>query len=137
MDQYVSAIIIAVITGIFGIITILIQNRQKKDVEKIDRSAAELKKEKKLKNDLEKAKNDLEATLHHIMILILDTNIEILKHTSSMDNISIDNTIYEAEQLKQQFNLVLNQIRSINHDYEILLEIRQELQSSSGENRRS
>lgn len=135
MDQGLSAVIIAVITGVFGIITLLIQRKQTKDVAKIDHQAAALKKEKKLKNDLAKSREALEATIHQIMILILDTNLDIMKHMEVSDNSSIDDTIFEAEQLKAQFNLILRQISDINHQYDTLLEITQELNSSSDDRR--
>ena len=136
MDQGLSAVIIAIITGVFGVITLLIQRKQTKDISKIDQQANIIKKEKKLKNELAKSKENLEATIHQIMILILDTNLDIMKMNHSTEESSINDMIYEAEKLKDQFNLILGEIKEINHKYDTLLELTQDLNSSS-DNRHS
>jgi H+/gluconate symporter-like permease len=136
MDQGLSAVIIAIITGVFGVITLLIQRKQTKDISKIDQQANIIKKEKKLKNELAKSKENLEATIHQIMILILDTNLDIMKMNHSTEESSINDMIYEAEKLKNQFNLILGEIKEINHKYDTLLELTQDLNSSS-DNRQS
>lgn len=136
MDQGLSAVIIAIITGVFGVITLLIQRKQTKDISKIDQQANIIKKEKKLKNELAKSKENLEATMHQIMILILDTNLDIMKMNHSTEESSINDMIYEAEKLKDQFNLILGEIKEINHKYDTLLELTQDLNSSS-DNRHS
>lgn len=136
MDQGLSAVVIAIITGVFGVITLLIQRKQTKDISKIDQQANIIKKEKKLKNELAKSKENLEATMHQIMILILDTNLDIMKMNHSTEESSINDMIYEAEKLKDQFNLILGEIKEINHKYDTLLELTQDLNSSS-DNRHS
>lgn len=136
MDQALSAVIIAVITGIFSVITLLIQRKQTKDISKIDHQANALKKEKKLKAEMSKAKEDLNSTINQIMILILDSNLDIMKQLNVADNQSISQNIFEAEQLKQQYNMILAQIKDINNKYQTLLELTQDLNSSS-EDRRS
>ena len=136
MDQGLSAVVIAIITGVFGVITLLIQRKQTKDISKIDQQANIIKKEKKLKNELAKSKENLEATIHQIMILILDTNLDIMKMNHSTEESSINDMIYEAEKLKNQFNLILGEIKEINHKYDTLLELTQDLNSSS-DNRQS
>ena len=49
MDQYLSTVIVAVITGIFSIITLIIQKRQDKVINKIDEQTMFIEKERKLK----------------------------------------------------------------------------------------
>ena len=136
MDQALSAVIIAVITGVFSIITLLIQRKQTNDINKIDHQANAIKKEKKLKSELSKCKEDLNSTINQIMILILDSNLDIMKQINVSDTQTINQNIYEAEQLKQQYNLILSQIKDLNQKYDTLLELTQDLNSSS-DNRRS
>ena len=136
MDQALSAVIIAVITGVFSVITLLIQRKQTKDINKIDHQANAIKKEKKLKAEMTKAKEDLSYTINQIMILILDSNLDIMKQTNTANDQSINQSIYDAEQLKQQYANILNRIKDIDNKYETLLELTQDLNSSS-ENRRS
>ena len=136
MDQYLSAIIIAIISGIFAVVLKKKKKRQTKQIQNIDKKAAGLAKEKKLKSDLEKSRNELEMTIHQIMLFILDTTMDIMKLTYENGNIDIRDTISQADQLKAQYQIIMNQIKSINHDYEILLDLTQELESSSSSNDR-
>ena len=52
MDQYLSAVIVAVISGVFSTIAIIIQRNQNKIVSKIDERSKVLEKEKKLKQQI-------------------------------------------------------------------------------------
>jgi hypothetical protein len=54
MDQYLSTVIIALITGVFSVITLIIQKKQDHIVSKIDEQTSFIEKEKALKQKLEK-----------------------------------------------------------------------------------
>ena len=54
MDQYLSTVIIAIITGVFSVITLLIQKKQDKVISKIDEQTLFIEREKALKQKLTK-----------------------------------------------------------------------------------
>ena len=95
MDQYLSTVIIAVITGIFSIITLLIQRKQDKVINKIDKQAIFIEREKSLKQKMRQKEKEREMIIHEIMILILDTNLSILKNSSSAAQ--LDNSIFDKK----------------------------------------
>ena len=135
MDQAIAGVVIAIVTGIFSVITLLIQRKQNKDIVKIDRKANAIQKEKRLKSDLAKAREELEITVDQIMILILDTNLAIMKTTA--EDKMISEVIFEAEQLKNQYEIIMNQIKEINKEYKMLINITNELESSSSSSKNS
>jgi len=49
VDQYLSTVIIAIITGVFSVITLLIQKKQDKVISKIDEQTLFIEREKALK----------------------------------------------------------------------------------------
>jgi len=57
MNEWTSAVIIALITSVFSVITLIIQKRQDKVINKIDEQSTFIEKEKKLKQKLSKKKN--------------------------------------------------------------------------------
>ena len=126
MDQYLSTVIIALITGIFSIITLLIQSKQEKVVNKINEQATFLEKEKILKQGLHNKESEQDKLMDEIMLLILDTNLSILHNTTTEDqSLEVINDRYN--ELKARFNEITEDIQKINKEYEMLLDISKEL----------
>lgn len=126
MDQYLSTVIIALITGIFSIITLLIQSKQEKVVNKINEQATFLEKEKILKQGLHNKESEQDKLMDEIMLLILDTNLSILHNTTTEDqSLEVINDKYN--ELKARFNEITEDIQKINKEYEMLLDISKEL----------
>lgn len=126
MDQYLSTVIIALITGIFSIITLLIQSKQEKVVNKINEQATFLEKEKILKQGLHNKESEQDRLMDEIMLLILDTNLSILHNTTTEDqSLEVINDRYN--ELKARFNEITEDIQKINKEYEMLLDISKEL----------
>ena len=59
MDQYLSTVIIAIITGVFSVITLIIQKKQDRVINKIDEQTMFIEKEKALKQKLTKKEKGL------------------------------------------------------------------------------
>jgi lipopolysaccharide export LptBFGC system permease protein LptF len=124
MDQYISAVIIAAMTGIFSIITIVIQKRQDKIINKIDEQTMFIEKEKGLKQRLIQREKERESIIQEIMILILDTNLHILKNTQIAGATVVDDTVFErSENLKHRFSEVSTSIKEITKEYEMVLDM--------------
>ena len=64
MDQYLSTVIISIITGIFSLITLLIQKKQDKVISKIDNQTVFIEREKMLKQKLLKKQADISQLLN-------------------------------------------------------------------------
>lgn len=124
MDQYLSAVIIAGMTGIFSIITLIIQKKQDRIVNKIDEQTMFIEKEKGLKQKLVKQEKERERIIQQIMILILDTNLHILKGNQSAGSIIIDPTVFEkSENLKDSYTKVTDSIKELSKEYEMVIDM--------------
>ena len=78
MDDNLSTVIIAIITGLFSTVSILIKNRQEKVITKIDEQNQIIEKEKLIKEHLEQCDKECRDIVQDIIILILDTNLSLL-----------------------------------------------------------
>lgn len=133
MDQYLSEVIIAVITGIFSVVTILIRRNQNNIIDKIDSQALFIEKEKMLKQKLAKKYSEQESIINQILLLTLETNLSILKNTTNTDASDLDDSVYEKSQkLKNDFNKISSDIIEITKEYEMILNLSNDLHQKSG-----
>lgn len=130
MDQYLSTVVIALITGVFSIITLVIQKKQDKVINKIDEQTLFIEKEKALRQKLTQKEKDRESIIHEIMILILDTNLYILKNSQINNEGSIlnDDVFKTSDDLKEKFAKVSDDIETIAKEYEMVLNMTAEFQ---------
>lgn len=128
MDQYLSTVIITLITGIFSIITLIIQKKQDDVINKIDSQTSFIEKEKSLKQKLTKKRAEQEDLIHHILLLILDTNLHILRNTMIAGAIVPDESVFQkSEEMKNQFKELNQEIQDISKEYDMLLELAHDL----------
>ena len=124
VDQYLSTVIIAAMTGVFSVITLILQKRQDKIINKIDEQTMFIKKEKGLKQKLVQREKERESIIQEIMILILDTNLHILKNTQIAGATIVDpNVLERSEVLKTKFSDTSNAIKEITKEYEMVLDM--------------
>lgn len=129
MDQYLSTVIIAVITGVFSVITLLIQKKQDKIITKIDEQTTFIEREKILKQKLTQKEKEREALIYQIQILILDTNLYILKNTNTGGvNVPSDEVLKMSEDIKAKFNALNAEITDIRKEYQMVLDLTNEFQ---------
>lgn len=129
MNEYLSTIIIALITGVFSIITVIIQKKQDKVISKIDEQSSFIDREKELKKKLIKKEKEREALIQEIMMLILDTNITILKNTNGDNGASAMKKFIEAsDALKTKFDQLSESIEEINKEYSLVLDLTNQMQ---------
>lgn len=129
MDQYLSTVIIALITGIFSIITIFIQKKQDKVINKIDEQTLFIEREKGLRQKLAQKEKDRENIIHDIMILILDTNLYILKNSNMNGATELNQEVFKSsEELKLKYNTLNDDIDDIEKEYEVVAIMTEEFQ---------
>lgn len=129
MDQYLSTIIVAVITVIGSVITVIIQKRQDKVIKRIDEQTLFIEKEKDIKQRLHQKEKERDGIIHEIMILILDTNLKILRNTQVDGAMLIDGDVFAlCDTLKEKFDDVSQTIEELNKEYAVVLDMTSELQ---------
>lgn len=125
MDQYLSTVIIAVITGVFSVITLILQKKQDKVINKIDEQTMFIEKEKNLKQKITQKEKECENIIHEIMLLILETNMAILKNTQ--DPSIIDQEVFDnSEKLKNRFAEITKDIQELTKEYSIIMDVSNE-----------
>lgn len=129
MDPNLSTIIVTIITGVFTVITLIIQKRQDKMIKKIDEQTLFIEKEKGLKQELTEKKEERRLITHEMMILILDTNLSILNIYTQNNDINIDNNVFEkSKELKKKYETKTEEIEDITKEYEIILDMTSQFQ---------
>lgn len=129
MDPNLSTVIIALITGVFSIITLLIQHQQNKVINKIDEQTNFLEKEKVLKQKLIQTEKEKDEIVQDIMTLILDSNLII------MDSIPEDCKTEKYREVKERcinaetrLGEVREALDNISREYDIVLSVSEEFQ---------
>lgn len=131
MDQYFTEILVCIITGAFTILSLYVQKKQDKVVEKIDKKTMFMEKEKLLQNKISTLSKQRESIIHNMMILIMDTNLELMKAIETSNNTTIaasDEVYRKAKKLKEEFDKNTSDINAINKEYEIVVEMAAEAQ---------
>lgn len=129
MDQYLSTVIVALITGVFSIITLLISRRQDKVISKIDEQTSFLENEKNLKSQLVSKEKERDLLMHKVLILVLETNMRILRNTEIAEGSSPENDMYEeSESLKKKFETLGDEIEELSHQYDLVLKMTSQFQ---------
>lgn len=132
MDQYLSAVIIAAITGVFSIITLIIQKKQESVINKIDEQTVFIEKEKVLKQKISNKEIEKEEMMNQIMILILDTNLHILRNTRIAGATIPNDEVFElSEDLKNKFNRLTEEMQELDKEYNMLLDLTKDFQQSN------
>lgn len=129
MDQYLSTVIIAIITGVFSTITLIIQKKQDKVINKIDEQTSFIEKEKDLKQRLSQKQKERDSIIHDMMILILDTNLDILKNSQLCEEVLTDDDVFaKSEILKKRFIDLTESIEDLNKEYDMVLDMTSQFQ---------
>lgn len=141
MDDNLSTVIIAIITGLFSTVSILIKNRQEKVITKIDEQNQIIEKEKLVKDHLDQLDKECRDIVQDIIVLILDTNLNLLsKHGDFSDAKDLE-LKSRSEEYKRRLNDVRNSINDLGKEYEMILNVsnlyREELKKIQGRTKKS
>lgn len=129
--EYMASIIITLITATAGIVTVVIQKKQDKVINKIDKKATFLEKEKGLKQKITEKEKESQNILYEIMLLILDTNLTILQNTTIDGEamVSKDNeVVIKSQELKKRLDENQREMAHLNEEYQLVLDMISEYQ---------
>lgn len=131
MNQYIAEVIVCIITGAFTILSLVIQKKQDKVVDKIDKKIMFSEKERSLRQQLTNLSKERESIIHDMMILIMDTNLELLRAIELTSEVTLvgtasSNVYNQARLLKEKFEKTNDQIEAINKEYNLVVEMSRE-----------
>ena len=120
MDESLSAVIIALITGLFSTVSLLIKTRQEKVITKIDKQNEFIEKEKNLKQHLDQCEKERLMIMKDIIMLILDTNLRLLEKHNGTDDTDV--TLFKRSKIyKEQLEENAKAMKEFGKEYEMLL----------------
>lgn len=129
MDPNISTIIIAIITGIFGVITLVLQKKQDKTIARIDEQTMIIEKERALRQKIDLKKKELEQVSYNMIVLILDTNLTVFKNTiSGSEEVMYEDVCKASESLRNKFNQLQSEIKELEDKYAVVLSISEQYQ---------
>ena len=132
MDQYIAEIVICIITGTFTILSLVLQKKQDKIVEKIDKKTMFIEKEKLLQQKLVDLSKERESIIHSMICLIMGINLDVVQAIEIAGVLKLDyetNDVYElAADLKRRFEKTNQEIAEITREYELVTEMAIEAQ---------
>lgn len=123
MSPELATVIVSVIGLIGTIVTALISKRQKAIKATVDKQNIFINKEKGIRQKLNQKQKEKEDTIHEVMIMILDTNIAILRNNQDNDNLENSEIYQKSEKLKKRFADISDSMDDIYKEYEIVLEM--------------
>lgn len=123
MSPELATVIVSVIGLIGTIVTALISKRQKAIKATVDKQNIFINKEKGIRQKLNQKQKEKEDTIHEVMIMILDTNIAILRNNQDNDNLENNEIYQKSEKLKKRFADISDSMDDIYKEYEIVLEM--------------
>ena len=130
MDQYLSGIIVTVLTGIFSVITLLINKDTHKITDKIDEQHNIFDREAEVKAKINEKEKEREMCINNTMMLLLDTNIKILKNEEWAGRFNIGDDVFKQfTQLHERFDLLTEELDDLNKEYAIVIEMTSEFKN--------
>ena len=121
MDPNVATIIVAVFTGIFSVITLLIQKDQRKLLNKIDEQTVFMEKEKAIKQRISELNRQRDIYIQEMTLLKLDAILRVVLSDPCAAQANIDDIISKTSEIESKYIEVIEDIVDANKEYEIII----------------
>ena len=129
MDENLSTVIVAAMTGIFSIITLLIRKKDSGVIDKINQQQSFFEREKKLKQELDTKEKILKKIFQDLDLLLVDTNIELVKLHNEVDSETLNKLHQQHVEIKNKIINITNEIDDITKEYQIVILMTEELRA--------
>lgn len=122
MSPEIATVIVALI-GLMGtLITTVMTKHQKAIKETVEKQNIFIEKEKGIRQKLNEKQKEKEDIIHEVMILILDTNMAILRNTQGAEGVD-EEVFRKSMELENKFMEISNALDDIYREYELILEM--------------
>lgn len=122
MSPEIATVLVALI-GLMGtLITTVMTKHQKAIKETVEKQNIFIEKEKGIRQKLNEKQKEKEDIIHEVMILILETNMAILRNTQGAEG--VDEEVFKRSvELENKFMEISNALDDIYREYELILEM--------------
>lgn len=135
MDPNIATIIVAVFTGIFSVITLLIQKDQRKLLSKIDEQTVFMEKEKAIKQRISELNRQRDIYIQEMTLLKLDAILRVVISDTCPTQSNIDDIITKTTEIETKYNNVIEEIGDANKEYELIINMGNEFKDLMKEKR--
>lgn len=129
MDENLSTVVVAAMTGIFSIITLLIRRKDNHVIDKINQQQSFFEREKKLKQQLDMKEKVLKKIFQDLDLLLVDTNIELIKLHNEVDSETLAKLQEQHLAIKNKIINITKEIDDITKEYQIVILMTEELRA--------
>lgn len=129
MDPIIGTILVALITGIFSIVTLRIQKNQDKLIRKIDEQTIFIEQEKSVRQKLVQAEKRRDGIIEQMTILSMKINIHLINTLAEVDGRIVDDLKKTSNELEASYKEASDAIKDISREYEVLINLSNHAQS--------
>lgn len=127
MDPNIATVVVAIFTGIFSIITLLIQKDQRKLLSKIDEQTIFMEKEKAIKQRISELNRQRDIYIQEMTLLKLDAILRILLSDDKVSQSDISDILSKISEIESDYNDIVESISDANKEYEIIIHMGKEI----------
>ena len=131
--EWITPVLLAIVTGVFSVITIKVQRGQDKVINQIDERTVFMEKEKSIKQEKMKIEDKKDAIMKEIIILLLESDMALLKNTAPDEDFT-RKLVTKSESLMKSYNDIESEMIDINKKWDLLLSMSDSFNRSSKNN---
>lgn len=121
MNEYTSAIVVAIITGVFSVIAIIIQRKQDKVLKDIDEKSKIIEQDRKLRQQINLEEKNLQLVTYEMVKLMIDCTMNVLINCANVqDPTAKDQYIQAANELKAKYKVIREKLDDLYTQNEVI-----------------
>lgn len=121
MNEYTSAIVVAVITGVFSVIAIIIQRKQDKVLKDIDEKSKIIEQDRKLRQQINLEEKNLQLVTYEMIKLMIDCTMNVLINCANVQDPTVkDQYIQAANELKAKYKVIREKLDDLYTQNEVI-----------------
>lgn len=121
MNEYTSAIVVAIITGVFSVIAIIIQRKQDKVLKDIDEKSKIIEQDRKLRQQINLEEKNLQLVTYEMVKLMIDCTMNVLINCANVQDPTVkDQYIQTANELKAKYKVIREKLDDLYTQNEVI-----------------
>lgn len=121
MNEYTSAIVVAIITGVFSVIAIIIQRKQDKVLKDIDEKSKIIEQDRKLRQQINLEEKNLQLVTYEMVKLMIDCTMNVLINCANVQDPTVkDQYIQSANELKAKYKVIREKLDDLYTQNEVI-----------------
>lgn len=121
MNEYTSAIVVAIITGVFSVIAIIIQRKQDKVLKDIDEKSKIIEQDRKLRQQINLEEKNLQLVTYEMVKLMIDCTMNVLINCANVQDPTVkDQYIQAANELKAKYKVIREKLDDLYTQNEVI-----------------